>query len=121
MRAMGCRQLLACWYCEHFKSIDPRSSTVACSRKGWSKKAKDGCEAYERVPGVDDEEGSPLMPRIAPTVSAPSPPARARSRGIDGWWTEPVRPGRAAAPQRVVPILVPARDPFGALFSRQDD
>ena len=110
-----------CWWCQHFNSIDPRSEVVSCALLGSSTKARQGCGSYERVPGVDDDEWSPVRISIAPyQPDAPSAP-RARSHGSDGWWTEPARSRRPAPVIAVVPVLVPARDPFGALFNWQDD
>jgi len=110
-----------CWWCQHFNCIDPRSEVVSCGLHGSSTKGCQGCGSYERVPGVDDDGWSPIRIRIAPFKTDPQPSPPARRTGRDGWWTEAPRTRRPAPPARVVPILVPAHDPFGALFNWQDD
>ena len=72
------------WYCEHFKSIEPRSVVVSCFLGKNSTKAADGCGSYQRVPGVDDDGWSPIQIVIAPTKPEPQQAPRARSTGRDG-------------------------------------
>lgn len=117
-----------CWHCRHMISVEPRSTIVQCGRPGisspsFTRGGGEGCEAWEREPGIDDDDWDPIgVPRIAPYV--PEPPAlRARSRGDDGWWTEPKRPPRPPAPPRARPPawVLPARDLFGGIFLQDDD
>jgi hypothetical protein len=91
-------------------SIDATSTIVQCGRSGhissFSRGGSKGCDASEREPGIDDDDWDPAgLPRIAPYVREPPPVPRSRSRGVDRWWTE---------------ILVPARDPVGALKTQQE-
>ena len=62
-----------------------------------------GCDAWEREPGIDDDDWDPAgVPRIGPYVPEPLPTSRAGGRGSAGWWTEPPRPRRPAEPPKVV-------------------
>jgi len=74
----------------------------------------------ERELRLDDDWDPAGVPRIAPYV--PEPPApRSRSRGVDGWWTEPKRPPRPPAPPRQPAWTSQARDPFDGYFLQDDD
>ena len=115
-----------CWHCKHMISVDARSTIVQCGRAGpvssFSRGGKNGRDAWEREPGIDDDDWDPPgTPLIAPYKAEQAPQPRGRSRGADGGWTEPPRPRRPAQPTKVVPIVVPTRDPFGGLFNWNDD
>jgi len=117
-----------CWHCRRMVSVDARSTIVQCGRSGgiasFSRGGASGCDAWEREPGIDDDDWDPAgVPRIGPYVPEPPPVPRSRSQGRDGWWTEPPRPRRPVplpAPGPVIVALL-ARDPFGGLFNWQDD
>lgn len=99
-------------------SIDARSTNVLCGRSGelrsFTRGGSKGCDAWEREPGIDDDDWDPAgIPRIAPYVPEALPLPRSRSSGTDGWWTEPPQPRRPAVTHKVELILVPVRDPFG--------
>jgi hypothetical protein len=109
-------------------SIEPRSTIVTCGRisraspSSFSRGGAGGCEAWEREPGIDDDDWDPAgIPVIAPWKPEPPVAPRQRSTGRDGWWTEPRRPRRPALVQKVVPVLVPQRDPFGGMFNWDED
>lgn len=70
--------------------------------------------------------GGSVSPALTTTTRTPSLrrscPLRPRPRNVsDGWWTEPRRPLRPPSVQKVIPILVPTRDPLGGLFNWDDD
>jgi hypothetical protein len=109
-------------------SVESRSTIVQCGRDGagqticFSRGGRQGCDAWEREPGIDDDDWDAVgIPRINPNARPEQPLAqRARSRGTDGWWTEPPRPRRPPAPQPI-PIQVVTRDPFGGIFDWDED
>lgn len=108
-----------CWYCLHVIAVDPATSIANCLKHPYNCHPEQGCMDYERVPGVDDDGWTPLRSRIAPWKPEPEPAPR--SRGNDGWWTEPPRPRR---PPRVIPVVLislPQRDAFGGMFNWDDD
>lgn len=118
-----------CWHCRHMLAVNARSGIVTCglprggptmSQSGGSK----GCSSWEREPGIDDDDWDPPgAPRIGPYVSTPHHAPRARSRGVDGWWTQPrgqPRPLRQPAPE-FAPIALQVRDPFGGIYVQDDD
>lgn len=116
-----------CWHCKHMISVEPRSTIVQCGRSkdggptSFTRGGGKGCDAWEREPGIDDDDWDPAgVPRLGPYVPEQPPQPRARSRGTDGWWTELPR-RRAAPPPRVIPILLSTRDPFGGMFNWDDD
>ena len=105
-------------------SVEPRSTIVQCGRDGrekprcFSRGGGNGCDAWEREPGIDDDDWDPPgVPRIGAYVPEPPSAPRSRSQGRDGWWTEPRRPRPPAPAAKVIPILVPQRDPFGGMFN----
>ena len=108
-------------------SVEPRSTIVQCGRHAdgptcFGRGGSRGCDAWEREPGIDDDDWDPAgVPRIAPYVPEPPPVPRSRSRGVDGWWTEPKRPPRPPAPPRRPAWTPPARDPFDGYFLQDDD
>ena len=111
-----------CWHCRHMTSVDARTGIAHYGRERestWRTRGSEGCEWWEREPGIDDDDWNPVgSPAIAPY--RPDPPPPPRDRGRDGWWTEPRRPSRPVAPQ--APAYVPpARDPFGGMFNWQED
>jgi hypothetical protein len=83
-----------------------------------------GCSQWERKPGIDhDDWDPPGTSRIAPYVPQPSAAPRTRSRGTDGWWTEPQR---AFVPHRTPDsdpstLTFATRDPFRGYFLQDDD
>lgn len=111
------------------RALEPRSGIVTCGRGGgtsgpssFSRGASGGCESWEREPGIDDDDWDPEgIAVIAPWKPEPPAAPRQRSTGRDGWWTEPRRPRRPAPVQKVVPILVPQRDPFGGMFNWDEE
>jgi hypothetical protein len=101
------------------ESVDPQTSIACCGLPNGPKAlvtARDGCLRFEREPGIDDDDWNPEPPLFVPASATRSP-----SVSRDGWWTEPRRPRRPPPVQKVVPILVPQRDPFGGLFNWDDD
>ena len=107
-------------------SVEPRSTVVQCGRAGrdaaicFSRGGGNGCDAWEREPGLDDDDWDPPgIPRIAPYVPEPPPAPRSRSPGVDGWWTEPRKPRPAPAPRAPVWIM-PSHDLFGGIYSDDD-
>ncbi len=100
-------------------SVDPQTQIAQCGKSGRPNcmvTARDGCVEWEREPGIDDDDWNPVPPPFQP-----APALRARNVSRDGWWTEPARPRGAAPASKVIPTLVPRRDPFGGLFNWQDD
>ena len=109
-------------------SINARASIASCGRdrqRGplYKTSAGAGCDAWEREPGIDDDDWNPPgTPRIGPCVAEPPPSLRSRSQGRDGWWTEPERPRRPSARESTsAPIRLAVSDPFGSMFNWQDD
>jgi hypothetical protein len=101
------------------ETVDPQTHISRCGLPDGPKclvTARNGCMRFEREPGIDDDDWDPTPPLFVP---APEPRARNVSR--DGWWTEPRRPRRLAPMQKVIPILVSARAPFGGMFDWDDD
>jgi len=107
--------------------VEPRTAIVNCGRPTASPtstftRGSTGCQLWEREPGIDDDDWDPPgSPRIGRYKPEPRPAPRARSGGVDGWWSEPPQSRRPAAPVHVTPALVPTRDPFGGLFNWNDD
>ena len=120
-----------CWHCKHMRSIEPRAGISVCNLAlktgGMANqlRAGPGCSQWEREPGIDDDDWDPPgTARIAPYVPEASPAPRPRSRGRDGWWTEPPRPARPAAPPAAPDSFLIARmtrDPFRGYFLQDDD
>jgi len=78
---------------------------------------REGCSRCALSLGTfDDGDWNPKPPPFVP-----APAQRPRNLSVDGWRTEPRRPRRPAPVQKVIPILVPQRDPFGGLFSWDDN
>ena len=109
-------------------AVSARSGIVTCgldrggptmSQSNGSK----GCSHWEREPGIDDDDWDPPgSSRLGPYVPEAPTARRARSRGVDGWWTEPLRAPRTPAKKQMSPVYVlPARDPFGGIFAQDDD
>jgi hypothetical protein len=99
------------------ESVDAQTHIARCGRDDGPKckvTARDGCLQWEREPGVDDDDWDPMPPLFV------RHPAK-RNASRDGWWTEPRRPRRIEPMQKVIPILVPQRDPFGGLFNWDED
>ena len=111
-----------CWHCRYMISVDARTTIAHCGREReptWRTSGSQGCDWWEREPGIDDDDWNPVgSPAIAPYKPDPAPPPR--DRGRDGWWTEPKRSPRPPVPLAPVFVL-PARDPFGGMFSWNDD
>ena len=61
-----------CWHCRHMISVEPRSAIVQCGRPGasstcFSRGGGNGCDAWEREPGIDDDDWDPPgVPVVAP-------------------------------------------------------
>jgi hypothetical protein len=65
----------ACWHCVHFSRMVCAGSAAWCNLPMAPRVQAgpaDGCSAWERVPGVDDEEGPPA-PLQAHQASAVRP------------------------------------------------
>ena len=112
------------------RSITARSGIAVCglARGGGDmanqSRASLGCDRWEREPGIDDDDWDPPdTSKIAPYVPDSSPAPRARSRGKDGWWTEPARPQRPTPPPAQDPFTLAflTRDPFRGYFLQDDD
>lgn len=112
------------------RSIEPRAGIAVCNLAlkagGMANQLRAGlgCSQWEREPGIDDDDWDPPgTARIAAYVPDPPPAPRARSRGKDGWWTEPPRPARAAPPPAPDPFMLAflTRDPFRGFFLQDDD
>ncbi len=100
-------------------SIDINSGISRCGCPGLDPcivKARQGCGSWEREPGIDDDDWEPVCLTNRPEVPMPAPAPR--TRGRDGWWTEPRRPKRATPPPPASSQPSPAqmRAAFGDFF-----
>ena len=111
-------------------SLQVRTGVASCSLargtggSGVKVRGRDGCNQWEREPGIDDDDWDPPgTPVIGRYVPEPPLAPRARSQGRDGWWTEPPRPRRAVAPAAHDSLIVAllTRDPFRGYFLQDDD
>ena len=67
-----------CWHCKHMRTIQARAGVAVCGiprgggDTGVQSRASDGCNQWEREPGIDDDDWDPPgTPRIAPYVPVP--------------------------------------------------